>query len=58
MMTEYKPVPFETEISENSNRKFLVNGKRTCISELDSDSERYLYVEKRLASSEGKKIRG
>ena len=26
--TENKPVPFETEISENSNRKFLVNGKR------------------------------
>ena len=26
-MTEYKPVPFETEISENSNREFLMNGK-------------------------------
>ena len=28
VMTEYKPVPFKTEIFENSNRKFLVNGKR------------------------------
>ena len=27
--TEHKPVPFETEISENSNRKVLVNGKRS-----------------------------
>ena len=26
--TENKPVPFENEISDNSNRKFLVNGKR------------------------------